>query len=88
MRALLSVWDKTGLEAFAKGLVALKYELVSSGGTSRFLAEHDIPHLEVSAVTGRPSDHFASRRWKVQTRPSGLVSQCVAMPGTGEPSGR
>ncbi len=46
-RALLSVWDKTGLEALAKGLVALRYELVSSGGTSRFLAEHDIPHLEV-----------------------------------------
>ena len=54
MRALLSVWDKTGLEAFAKGLVSLKYELVSSGGTSAFLAEHDIPHLEVSAVTGAP----------------------------------
>jgi phosphoribosylaminoimidazolecarboxamide formyltransferase/IMP cyclohydrolase len=53
-RALLSVWDKTGLEAFAKGLVALRYELVSSGGTSRFLAEHDIPHVEVSAVTGAP----------------------------------
>jgi phosphoribosylaminoimidazolecarboxamide formyltransferase / IMP cyclohydrolase len=54
MRALLSVWDKTGLEAFAKGLVALKYELISSGGTSAFLAEHGIPHLEVSAVTGAP----------------------------------
>ncbi len=54
MRALLSVWDKTGLEAFAKGLVALRYELVSSGGTSKFLAEHDIPHVEVSAVTGAP----------------------------------
>ena len=53
-RALLSVWDKTGLEAFAKGLVALKFELVSSGGTSAFLAEHGIPHLEVSAVTGAP----------------------------------
>ena len=54
MRALLSVWDKTGLEAFAKGLVSLKYELVSSGGTSAFLAEHGIEHLEVSAVTGAP----------------------------------
>ena len=54
MRALLSVWDKTGLEAFAKGLVALKYELVSSGGTSAFLAEHGIDHVEVSAVTGAP----------------------------------
>jgi phosphoribosylaminoimidazolecarboxamide formyltransferase/IMP cyclohydrolase len=54
VRALLSVWDKTGLEAFAKGLVALKYELVSSGNTSSFLAEHDIPHTQVAEVTGSP----------------------------------
>ena len=53
-RALLSVWDKTGLEAFAKGLVALRYELVSSGNTSAFLAEHDIPHVQVAEVTGSP----------------------------------
>ncbi len=54
MRALLSVWDKTGLEAFARGLVALRHELISSGKTSRFLAEHGIPYTEVSAVTGAP----------------------------------
>jgi hypothetical protein len=54
VRALLSVWDKTGLEAFAKGLVALKFELVSSGNTSAFLAEHDIPHTQVAEVTGSP----------------------------------
>ncbi|MEO7836249.1 MAG: bifunctional phosphoribosylaminoimidazolecarboxamide formyltransferase/IMP cyclohydrolase [Acidimicrobiales bacterium] len=52
MRALLSVWDKTGLAALAKGLVALKYEIVSSGGTSRLLAEHGIAHVEVADVTG------------------------------------
>ncbi len=54
MRALLSVWDKTGLEAFARGLVGLGYDLVSSGGTSRFLGEHDIAHVEVATVTGAP----------------------------------
>jgi phosphoribosylaminoimidazolecarboxamide formyltransferase/IMP cyclohydrolase len=54
MRALLSVFDKTGLEAFAKGLVALRYELISSGNTSKFLAELDIPHVEVATVTGSP----------------------------------
>ncbi|HET9442688.1 MAG TPA: bifunctional phosphoribosylaminoimidazolecarboxamide formyltransferase/IMP cyclohydrolase, partial [Acidimicrobiales bacterium] len=54
MRALLSVWDKTGLEAFAQGLVALRYEIVSSGNTSRFLAEKGIPHVEVAQVTGSP----------------------------------
>jgi len=54
MRALLSVWDKTGLAAFAEGLAALKFELVSSGGTSQFLAEHGIAHVEVSEVTNSP----------------------------------
>jgi phosphoribosylaminoimidazolecarboxamide formyltransferase/IMP cyclohydrolase len=53
-RALLSVYDKTGLEAFAKGLTALGFELLSSGGTSRALAEAGIDHTEVEAVTGAP----------------------------------
>ncbi|MGH9156199.1 MAG: bifunctional phosphoribosylaminoimidazolecarboxamide formyltransferase/IMP cyclohydrolase [Acidimicrobiales bacterium] len=53
-RALLSVYDKTGLEALAGGLVALGFELVSSGGTSRALADAGIAHLEVEAVTGSP----------------------------------
>ena len=54
MRALVSVYDKTGLEAFARGLVALGFELVSSGGTSRALADADIAHVEVGDVTGSP----------------------------------
>jgi phosphoribosylaminoimidazolecarboxamide formyltransferase/IMP cyclohydrolase len=54
MRALLSVWDKAGLEAFAQGLVAQKVELISSGNTSAFLAEKGIPHVQVSEVTGAP----------------------------------
>lgn len=54
MRALLSVWDKTGLEALARGLVGLRVDLVSSGNTSRFLAERSIPHTEVATVTGAP----------------------------------
>jgi phosphoribosylaminoimidazolecarboxamide formyltransferase/IMP cyclohydrolase len=54
MRALLSVWDKVGLEAFAQGLVAQKVELISSGNTSAFLAEKGIPHVQVSEVTGAP----------------------------------
>src|SRR5437867_1421019 len=38
MRALISVYDKTGLEAFARGLTTLGYELVASGNTARPLA--------------------------------------------------
>jgi phosphoribosylaminoimidazolecarboxamide formyltransferase/IMP cyclohydrolase len=54
MRALLSVYDKTGLEAFARGLADLGIELVASGNTSRALAEAQIPHVTVESVTGSP----------------------------------
>ena len=53
-RALLSVYDKTGLEAFARGLSDLGYELVSSGGTSAALAEAGIAHRQVEDVTDAP----------------------------------
>jgi phosphoribosylaminoimidazolecarboxamide formyltransferase/IMP cyclohydrolase len=54
MRALLSVFDKTGLESFAAGLVGLGVELIASGNTSRSLAEAAIPHQQVADVTGAP----------------------------------
>jgi len=54
MRALLSVYDKTGLEAFATGLAALEVELVASGGTAKVLEAAGIEHLEVAEVTGVP----------------------------------
>lgn len=54
MRALLSVYDKTGLEAFARGLVDLGVELVASGNTARALAAAGIAHREVAEVTGAP----------------------------------
>ncbi len=54
MRALLSAYDKTGLPAFARGLTDLGWDLVSSGGTARVLAEHGIPHHTVEEVTGSP----------------------------------
>ncbi len=52
MRALLSVYDKTGLEDLARGLTGLGWELVSSGGTSAALAAADIDHIEVADLTG------------------------------------
>ncbi len=54
MRALVSVWDKTGLEAFARGLTSLGWDLVSSGGTSKALAEWGVDHTSVETVTGSP----------------------------------
>src|ERR1700683_717817 len=54
MRALLSVYDKTGLVEFAAGLSALGVELVASGNPSAALAGAGIDHLQVAQVTGSP----------------------------------
>lgn len=52
--AILSVYDKTGLVAFAQGLAGLGWGLLASGGTARLLSEHDLPVTEVAAYTGSP----------------------------------
>jgi phosphoribosylaminoimidazolecarboxamide formyltransferase / IMP cyclohydrolase len=54
MRVLLSVYDKTGVIGFAEGLVGLGHQLISSGGTSRALAEAGVPHQTVESVTAAP----------------------------------
>ena len=54
MRALLSVYDKTGVVELASGLSELGWELVSSGGTARTLADAGLPVIKVSDVTGYP----------------------------------
>ncbi len=53
-RALLSVWDKTGLVDLARVLHELGVELVSSGGTATALADAGIPVTAVEDVTGAP----------------------------------
>ena len=53
-RALLSVSDKSGLVAFAAGLIRHGFELVSTGGTARTLREAGLPVTDVAAVTGFP----------------------------------
>lgn len=53
-RALLSVWDKTGIVEFARGLSRLGVEIVSSGGTSAVLREAGVRVTEISEVTGFP----------------------------------
>ena len=53
-RALLSVSDKTGLIDFARGLRALGWELVSTGGTAKALREADIEVRDVSDITQFP----------------------------------
>ncbi|HTS15909.1 MAG TPA: phosphoribosylglycinamide formyltransferase, partial [Candidatus Sulfotelmatobacter sp.] len=53
-RALLSVSDKTGLLDLAHALLALRVELVSTGGTARALREAGLPVTDVADVTGFP----------------------------------
>jgi phosphoribosylaminoimidazolecarboxamide formyltransferase / IMP cyclohydrolase len=53
-RALLSAWDKTGLEDFARGLAELDVELVASGGTAEFLGECGIEATPVEELTEIP----------------------------------
>ncbi len=53
-RALLSVSDKRGVEALARGLTALGFEIVSTGGTAGVLRAAGIEAREVSEVTGTP----------------------------------
>ena len=53
-RALLSVYDKTGIVDLAQSLRALGFSLVSSGGTSSALAKAGVEHLSVEDVTGFP----------------------------------
>jgi phosphoribosylaminoimidazolecarboxamide formyltransferase/IMP cyclohydrolase len=53
-RALISVSDKRGIVAFARGLVELGWEILSTGGTAAALKEAQIPVTSVEKVTGFP----------------------------------
>jgi phosphoribosylaminoimidazolecarboxamide formyltransferase/IMP cyclohydrolase len=54
MRALISVYDKTGLVPFAQALRDLGYELVASGGTAEALEAAGLEVTTVEDVTGFP----------------------------------
>ena len=54
MRALLGVYDKTGVVDFARGLAELGWELVSTGGTYATLAGAGVPVRRVEEMTGFP----------------------------------
>jgi phosphoribosylaminoimidazolecarboxamide formyltransferase/IMP cyclohydrolase len=54
MRAIISVYDKTGVVAFAQGLSALNVEIYSTGKTAQALAEASLPVHSISEITGFP----------------------------------
>ena len=53
-RALVSVYDKSGLEELGRGLAAAGVEIVSTGSTAARLREAGVPVTPVDAVTGFP----------------------------------
>src|SRR5450432_526804 len=53
-RALLSVFDKTGILEFAKRLAALRIEILSTGGTAKLLRDAGVAVKDVSEFTGWP----------------------------------
>jgi phosphoribosylaminoimidazolecarboxamide formyltransferase/IMP cyclohydrolase len=53
-RALISVSDKRGVVAFARGLVDLGWEIVSTGGTAAALRASEVPVVQVEQLTGFP----------------------------------
>ncbi len=53
-RAILSVWDKTGLVELARGLQSAGFELVASGGSAKALAAAGLDVVQVDDVTGHP----------------------------------
>ena len=51
-RALISVWDKTGLEDLAKFMVKQDIEIISTGGTKKFIEDLDLSVTPISEITG------------------------------------
>ena len=54
-RALISVYDKNGIEQISKRLIELNVEIVSTGGTFDYLISLGIPVKSVEEITGYPS---------------------------------
>tara|TARA_B100000459_G_scaffold147179_1_gene115601 strand:- start:1094 stop:2677 length:1584 start_codon:yes stop_codon:yes gene_type:complete len=53
-RALISVWDKTGIEDLATALNSMNWELISTGGTASKLRKAGFKVTDVSDVSGHP----------------------------------
>src|SRR3990167_840559 len=52
--ALVSVYDKKGIDQFAKELVALGWKIISSGGTAKHLTAAGVPVTDLTEITGMP----------------------------------
>lgn len=52
--AIVSVYDKNGVEQVAQALVDAGYRILSTGGTAKYLTEHNIAISSISEYTGHP----------------------------------
>ena len=48
---IISVFDKTNLDLIANFLIRKKFTIFSTGGTSKYLSQINIPHIEISKYT-------------------------------------
>ncbi len=79
-RAFLSVFDKTGVVDFASGLVALGFEVLSTGGTQKALEQAGLPVTNVSDITGFPE----CLDGRVKTLHPAIHAGILAMRGSAE----
>ena len=72
MTALLSVSDKTNIIFFARELIAIGYEIISTGGTLKTLQEEGIEAIEVSSYT-QSQEMFGGRVKTLHPRIAGGI---------------
>lgn len=53
-RALISVYDKTGILDLAQFLIEKQVEIISTGGTYKYLKDHGIDVIDIESITGFP----------------------------------
>lgn len=82
-RALISVSDKTGLGPFASGLAAAGFEILSTGGTAKFLKEQGLEVIDVSTYTEFP-EIMGGRVKTLHPRVHGAILGRPDLPGDAE----
>ncbi len=78
--ALISVYDKSGIIELAKGIVAAGYQIISTGGTYKFLSEGGISAVPIKEITGNP-EAFGGRMKTISFQVEGGILYNRSNPG-------
>ena len=84
-RAIISVYDKSGLEEFARGLSELGWDLVASGGTARALESAGLAVTPVERVTQAPEILSGRVKTLHPAIHAGILAQTIAYAGIADP---